>query len=118
MFVAGDGQPAGFVGVVDLIKTTTADAIRSLLPDQKAEVGNRVQQRGKRVAMAGDGINGRARARIADVGIAMGTGTDGATSERTCSSRSSTTCWACRSRPGCCIRSPASCSARSSRALR
>jgi hypothetical protein len=58
MFVAGDGQPAGFVGVVDLIKTTTADAIRSLLPDQKAEVGNRVQQRGKRVAMA---VSGRRR---------------------------------------------------------
>lgn len=73
VMVTGDNRTSALAVAKQL---NLDEVVAGVLPDQKTEVVKRFQAEGHLVAMAGDGVNDAPALAQANVGIAMGTGTD------------------------------------------
>ncbi|MCL9796798.1 HAD-IC family P-type ATPase, partial [Frankia sp. AgKG'84/4] len=77
MLLTGDSAAVAH-GVAAEIGIAATDVIAEVLPEEKVAVIRRLQERGHAVAMVGDGVNDAAALAQADLGLAMGGGTDAA----------------------------------------
>jgi len=75
VLLTGDGEGAARVAARE-VGIAAEDVIARVLPQDKAAVVSRLRSEGRVVAMVGDGVNDAAALATADLGLAMGTGTD------------------------------------------
>ena len=77
MLLTGDNAAVA-ARVATEVGIDAGDVIAGVLPSEKADAIKQLQAQGRRVAMVGDGVNDSVALATADIGMAMGTGTDAA----------------------------------------